>query len=319
MAARRILLLVIAGIVALGTVYMARSMMGSTPIAASAPVPTTEVLAAARDMPTGTILKESDVKWIPWAADSPTGRLYVKGKNDTSLSGAVLREGLRADEPISQGRAVQPHEQGFLAAVLTPGQRAMSVTLTPSAEVAGFIFPGDRVDVILTHSFSRKDVSSLTERRVSETVLSDVRVLALDQKSDNQTTDPKVANLVTLEVTPKQAEKLALAIDMVSQNGIGKGSLSLALRSLAADESAANPNANAAANADPATVNAAALALPATAVGAPDNAAPRSPTWDSEISPAYPAVNGEDGLMQKVQIMRGKDITETNFQRHSTQ
>ena len=163
------------------------------------------------DMPTGTILKENDFKWIIWAADAPTSRLYVKGKNDiANLTGAVLREGIRSEEPLTQGRAVQSHEQGFLAAVLAPGKRAMSITLTPSAEVAGFIFPGDHVDVILAHSFSRKDVSSLTERRVSETVLTDVRVLALDQKSDNQTTDPKVAALATVEVTPKQAEKTGI-------------------------------------------------------------------------------------------------------------
>src|SRR5471030_901632 len=102
----------------------------------------------------------------------------------------------------------------------------MSVTLTPSAEVAGFIFPGDRVDVILTHSFSRKDVSALTERHVSETVLTNARVLALDQKSDDQTTDPKVAQLATLEVTPRQAEKLVLAADLIGGQG-GRGTISL--------------------------------------------------------------------------------------------
>ena len=290
MPRRKILLLMIAGLIALGTVAITRSMM--TPVdvpPAPVAVPVMEILAATRDLPTGTILKESDMKWVGWPKEAETSKLYVKGTaNMESLVGAVLREGLRADEPLIQGRVVQPHEQGFLAAVLTPGLRALSVNLTPSSGVAGFIFPGDHVDVILTHSFSRKDVSELTERRVSETVLTDVRVLALDQKSDSQTTDPKVAQLATLEVTPKQAEKLSLAQDMVSQSGMSHATLSLVLRSLASEDATAAPNAD----------------------------AHRGPTWDSDVSQAFPTVNGEDGLMQKVQIMRGKDITETNFERH---
>jgi pilus assembly protein CpaB len=315
MASRRILLLAVAGIVAVGTIYMARSMMATpdTVVKAPPPIQTTEILAASHDMSTGTILKESDVKWVQWPAEAPTTRLYVKGKNElANVTGGVLREGIRGDEPITLGRVVQPHEQGFLAAVLTPGKRAMSVTLTPSAEVAGFIFPGDHVDVILTHSFSRKDVPGLTERRMSETVLTDVRVLALDQKSDNQVTDPKVAALATLEVTPKQAEKLALSADMVSQGGMGRGSIALVLRSLATDDANTPANGSAPGTVTDANLGTASNIPPVIVMPAP----PTGPTWDSEVSPAYPSVTGEDGLMQKVQIMRGKDVSETNFQRH---
>jgi pilus assembly protein CpaB len=162
--------------------------------------------------------------------------------------------------------------------------RAMSVSLSPTAEVAGFVFPGDRVDVILTHSFSRKDMSDLTERRVSETILQDVRVLALDQRSDNQSTDPKVAQTATLQVDEKQAEKLALAVDMTAAQSVNKASISLVLRGLATDEKS------------------------------PDKKP--TPTWDSDVSPAYPTVNGDDGLMQRVQVMRGKTITEDTFEKH---
>jgi pilus assembly protein CpaB len=240
------------------------------------------------------------MKWIPWATTAETSKLYIKGKVDMStLIGAVLREGLRSDEPILVGRAVQSHEQGFLAAVLTPGMRAVSVTLSPSAEVAGFIFPGDRVDVILTHSFSRKDVSALTERHVSETVLTNVRVLALDQKSDDQSVDPKVAQLATLEVTPKQAEKIVLAADLVGgQSGSGRGAISLALRSLAAETDTSAPTS-------PGSGASVPPPIPVTT----------GPVWDSDVSSAYPAVNGEDGLMQKVQVMRGKEMTESTFER----
>lgn len=287
MSSRKLILLALALFVGLGTFMVFRSAQKPPPVV-RAQIETTEILAAARDLPTGAILRDSDMKWIPWSATAPSDKLFIKGKTDMStLIGAVLREGLREGEPFVAGRVVQPHEQGFLAAVLTPGMRAMAVTLTPSAEVAGFIFPGDRVDVILTHTFSRKDVSALSERYVSETVLSNVRVLALDQKSDNQSTDPKVATLATLEVTPKQAEKLALAADLASsQTAGGRGMLSLVLRSLATEEDTAGT--------------------------------PPGPTWDSDVSSAYPTVRGEDGLMQKVQVMRGKDVSESMFERHNS-
>lgn len=295
MSTRKIVLIALALLIGVGT-YMLTRAPAPTP---NAPVPvevkTTEILAAARDLPTGTILKEVDMKWIPWAAAAESSKLYIKGTTDMSaLVGAVLREGLHADEPFITGRVVQPHEHGFLAAVLAPGMRAVSVSLTPTAGVAGFIFPGDRVDVILTHVFSRKDLSDLAERHVSETLLTNVRVLALDQKSDSQAIEPKIASTATLEVTPKQAEKLALATDIIGGPGaVGRGSISLALCSLATEEtSGVEPVAG----------------VPP----APSN----SPTWDSDVSSAYPTVEGEDRLMHRVEIMRGKDKTEATFERH---
>jgi len=287
MAPRKIALLLAAALVALGTVFVVHSMMtpDAPPPEQQVAIPVTEIAAAARDLPTGTILKETDLKWIQWSSTADTGALFVKGQTNLSdIAGAVVRDGFRSGEPIVSARVAHSHDQGFLAAVLTPGKRAMSVSLSPTAEVAGFIFPGDRVDVILTHSFSRKDSSDLTERRVSETILQDVRVLALDQRSDNQSTDPKVAQLATLEVDEKQAEKLALAVDMTSSSSVNKAAISLILRSLASDETG------------------------------PDTKP--TPTWDSDVSPAYPTVNGDDGLMQRVQVMRGKVITEDTFERH---
>jgi len=288
MSLRKIILLSLALLIGVGTFMVMRSSQQPEQ-APAVEIKTTEILAAGRDIPTGTILKESDMKWIPWAATADTTKLYLKGTTDmSSLIGAVLREGLRANEPFIMGRVVQPHEQGFLAAVLTPGMRAVSLTLTPSAGVAGFIFPGDRVDVILTHTFSRKDSSDLSERRMSETIASDVRALALDQKSDNQSMEPKVATTATLEVTPKQAEALALSAELVgAPGGTSHGAITLALRSLATEGEDVSQQ----------------------------KAARSGPTWDSDVSPAYPTVNGQDGLMQRVQVMRGKDKTETTFER----
>ncbi|MER2519830.1 MAG: Flp pilus assembly protein CpaB [Bdellovibrionales bacterium] len=337
MSSRKIILLSLALLIGLATFLAFRSTTAPKQ-QAQAPIKTTEVAAAARDLAIGTVLKETDLKWIPWPANAENGQLYVKGKIElSSLVGSVLREGFRTDEQIVSAKLVQPHQQGFLAAILLPGMRAMTIPLTPSSSVAGFIFPGDHVDVILTHSFSRKDVSSLTERRVSETVLTDVRVLALDQKSDNHNIEPKVAQLATLEVTPKQAEKLALALDIVgNQNNSSRGMISLIIRSLASEE---EQRGNAVGSKELTTdsglsssstsqiTTTTEQSTTSSAPGVADNAAgdnassaqalrgKRNPTWDSDVSPVYPAVNGEDTLMQKVQVMRGKEITETVFER----
>lgn len=283
---RKIIMLGLALFIGVATFLVFRSSVQPHQEGAAPVISVTEVLAASHDIPMGTILKESDMKWIPWAESAQNSRLYIKGQTDiTTLVGAVVREGLRTDEPVLAGRVVQPHEQGFLAAVLTPGMRAVSISLTPSTGVAGFIFPGDHVDVILTHGFTiknDKNETDSTERRLSETIIENARVLALDQKSDDQSTDPKVAQLATLEVTPKQAEKLTLASDMVGQITAGKGSLSLVLRSLAADDvSTGTPNAD------------------------------HAPTMDSDLSPVFPHVNH----LQKVEVMRGKETTETLFQK----
>ena len=286
MASRKVTLLLAAAVVAVGTVFAVRGLMspeGGSPDAVVA-VQSTEVAVAVRDLPTGTVLKESDLKWAPWVASADTGFMIVKGKaNLADFTGAVVRDGFRAGDPIMSSRIAHSRDQGFLAAVLTPGMRAISISLSPTAQVAGFIFPGDRVDVILTHSFSRKDVPYMSERRISETILQNVRVLALDQRSDNQSNDPKVSQLATLEVSKKDAERLALAIDMATGPG-DKATLMLSLRSLAVDDTSGKED--------------------------------QTPTWDSDVSHSYPSVNGDDGLIHRVQVMRGKTTTENTFERH---
>lgn len=293
MPKRKLILLVAALFIAAGTMFLARSMMApqSTGPAPTASVEASdEVLAAARDMPIGTLIKDGDVKWITWPAGAQSANLLVKGSADKpALIGSVLRQGLHSDEPILSSQVVNPHAQGFLAAVLQPGMRAMSISVNPGGEVAGFVFPGDRVDVILSHKISRKDDVDLTDRHISETVLINARVLALDQKSNDQSTDPKVAQLATLEVTPQQAEHLALAEQL--------GTLSLSLRSLATGDTLPNPPSPG--------------QLPAA-----DLLSTHSHTWDSDVSQAFPVPGGNDSLLQRVQIMRGKTTSESTFERH---
>lgn len=288
METRKIVLLTVALVIAGGTVMMARSALKvQAPVVADgavapAPAPTVvEILVASQDLPTGSIIKESDVKWQAWPAKVAGDVYVVRGQKELGeFTGSVVRQGLRAGEPIMTNRLVRSTEQGFLAAVLMPGKRAISIPITPASGVAGFVFPGDRVDVIVTHKVTRQVPGSqgTNEYHVSETVLKDVRVLALDQKTNDQAREVKIATLATLEVAPEEAEHLALINEM--------GTLSLVLRGLAVDE-------------------------PPSAIKIPS--AEGSFTLDSDVSQVMQKPSNRSGQVQRVQIMRGKEMTETVF------
>lgn len=193
-------------------------------------MPTKEVLVAGEDLSTGTFLKPNHLKWQSWPEDSiPKDYITRDEFKKEDFEGAVTRNHLFANEPITEVRVIHPGEQGFLAAVLDPGKRAVSVPVDATSGIAGFVFPGDIVDVILTFRVGVKEEESNAgqTRYFSETLLRKVRVLAIDQQVDTEDGRAKVAKTSTLEVTGKQAEKVALALEM--------GSLSLSLRSLARD------------------------------------------------------------------------------------
>src|SRR5512134_1880013 len=197
----------------------------------AAPPPPPEILVAKKPMPAGTFVKPEDLEWRPWPKEGLTEAYLIKGKaSEKDLAGAVVRTHLYAGEPITTSRVVHPGEQGFLAAVLDPGKRAVAIPVDGTSGVAGFVFPGDFVDVILT--IKRTVTAEASEgnetRQFSETLLTDVRVLAIDQTLDNDSGAAKVGKNATLEVSPKQAERAALALNM--------GTLSLSLRSLGRQE-----------------------------------------------------------------------------------
>jgi pilus assembly protein CpaB len=144
------------------------------------------------------------------------------------VAGAVLRRPSAEGEPITYGNIVKPGERGFLAAVLDPGLRAVSVPVDEASSNAGLIFPGDHVDLILTQKLGEEGEA---ERQVSETVLEDVRVLAMGRRlrsEEGEEASGGQARTATLEVTPAGAEKVALTTEL--------GKLSLSLRSLARQE-----------------------------------------------------------------------------------
>ena len=164
-----------------------------------------QVLVAATALPAGAIVKPGQVRWQAWPVNAPTAG-YFTGAN---------------------AKLDQPGERGFLAAVLQPGYRAVTVTVTASTGVAGFVMPGDRVDLILSRSL---EGGGPQRRFVSETVLQDVRVLAMDQRAAQAKKDVTIPQTATLEVTPKGAEIIAVTSQV--------GPLSLSLRSLAEPQAA---------------------------------------------------------------------------------
>ncbi len=199
------------------------------------------ILVSARDLGAGSFIKLDHLRWQAWPEDglSPSYLSQPKFQRKNYV-GAVVRRGIAAGEPITGTRIVKPGDRGFLAAVVRPGLRTVAVPVNATSLIAGPVFPGNRVDLILSHRFE-SEVAKKSDRKlrhVSETVLINVRVLAIDQSTDDQKATKKgVPKTATLEVTPKQAEMVAVALNL--------GSLSLSLRSLANDQGE---------NADPASL-----------------------------------------------------------------
>jgi pilus assembly protein CpaB len=231
---QRIIMLVVALVIAGGTVYFLRGYMNAERMAAQqrAPRPVEEpvkpalqVLVAREDIRTGQIVKPDDLRWQAWPEGTLSPAYAVEGRRPLSdFVGAVARTPLAAGEPITEGRVVLPGSRGFMAAVLQPGMRAVSVPVTATSGISGFVFAGDKVDLILTHVV-QPAASGERERQASETILHDIRVVAMDQRLDAKPGEPaQIAKTATLEVTPKQTEMITLAQEM--------GKLSLSLRSL---------------------------------------------------------------------------------------
>jgi pilus assembly protein CpaB len=234
-------------VLALGTAGIAAFLVSQF-LASQTPAPTTtatqtgtqNVLVAARDIVPGAILTADDIRWEPWPETLIDERFIVQpAQVENQAPGQdpqqefldrIARRSIMAGEPMSRDMVIKQGDSGVTAANIAKGMRAITINVTPSQGVAGLVLPNDHVDVLM--SVSVRDIVGIVGwkdvvlKYSAETIMKDLRVVAINQKLSH---DPKEGvaepgNLVTLEVTPDQAERL-----LVSQQ---TGTLSLALRSM---------------------------------------------------------------------------------------
>jgi pilus assembly protein CpaB len=234
MDVKKVALLIGALVIAVVTAVMAKNMFtgaGAAEAAAAPAVPMgPKVLVARKALPVGTIIDAESLAYQAWPKELVQNAYYTEGSPEGDISkllGMVVRNPTTAGQPLTHGALVGPKDRGFLAAALGPGMRAVTVPVSASSGVAGFVFPGDRVDIVLTQAVQGGGEGP--PLKVSETIVRNMRVLATDQRTDSKDEDGKTLvktfSNITLEATPRIAEKIAVAQSL--------GQLSLALRSIA--------------------------------------------------------------------------------------
>ena len=214
------------------------------------------VLVAARTIALGTLLRKEDIAWKDVMPGEVRPGYLMRGQvSEAEFLGAISRRNFAQDEPLIASEFVKPGDRQFLAAVLKPGSRAISIFVDAAQSAAGMALPGDRVDVILTQSFGEQ-ATDPGRKTVSETMLRDVRVIAIDQSLTPSTnvaaaisTEARIPKTVTLELLERQAEALMVAAQL--------GKFQLAV-----------------------------LPLERVAVEHPEEQTEAGPVWASDVSPA---------------------------------
>ncbi len=222
-------LIFLALIAAGGTAYLARQFLATPTTTVAVPArpeaQATMVLVAAQDIPAGAIMSQSSYGWQPWPALSIEPDYVVSapdGSNRAQLEEqfieTVARRGIADGTPLTARMVFRRDAPGFLAGALEPGKRAVAVPVTAVTGAAGFVLPGDFVDVMLTHDIRRDFatggggstpvIADSIIRYTSETILHNIRVLAVDQDMNDFEATAILVRTVTLEVTPRQAETL---------------------------------------------------------------------------------------------------------------
>lgn len=300
MRARTLLLLTLAIVLAGSTAMLARSWLAaqrSKEIAEAAPLlppkPVRSVLVTRADLRRGQILRPEDLVWQVWPEGGIDKNYVVMGgpKTPESYAGWVAKNPVGAGEPITDSKIIAPGDRGFLAAVLRPGMRAISVPVTVTSGISGFIFPGDQVDLLLTYQVpapqtTGEDKKAVYEHKASATVMRNIRVIGIDQRLESKAGEAVVAHTATFEVTPKQSEGIALASEI--------GKVALTLRSLVPA---------------PGEPGAGDKLADASGAPSPDSPIVESATYtlDNEISPLLPkrASGKADSDAGVVTILRG--------------
>lgn len=267
MGAARIAIIIVACVAAIGLAIIVRNMMAGdkapAPVAAvqAAPAaPMTQVLVAKRDLPVGTRIAAGDLDWQAWPVASLNPAFFTNGAVQTpvqptgvvakaaqgaakaveSMGGggaameafydAIVREPVLTGEPLTSRKIIRGGEGGYMSVLLTPGMRAVSVPVTAETGVAGFIMPGDRVDLLQSREVERASSFTNPEKtrvRITDVIIRNARVLALDQKTvPEKDAQSIVATTVTLEVPTD-------AVAAVVEAKAREGKLDLTLRSYA--------------------------------------------------------------------------------------
>jgi pilus assembly protein CpaB len=228
-AARIVVLAVAVGAGGLAALLAGRS---EKPAPVKQPAPPTiasvDVLVAKTDIATGKALSPADMQWQAWPTSAATGNFIRRSERPDAiekLSGEIARAPFVAGEPIREAKLINAKGSGFMAAILPSGMRAVSTPISPETGAGGFILPNDHVDVILTRRDRDAEKATGGEVQISETILTNVRVLAIDQNIQEKDGQKVViGKTATLELSPREAETLVLAQRL--------GTLSLALRSI---------------------------------------------------------------------------------------
>lgn len=289
MNARSLILLMVVVVAVGAAVFLSRSYFSSLEEkaqTAEAPSKLNRILVAKETLLVGTAVELKQFAWVNWP-DAALRPEYVSEKSykSSDIVGTTVRHTLVQGAPLTRGSLINAKDRSTTAAVLTPGMRAVSVSINAQTGVAGFAFAGDRVDVILTHAVSGEGKDRFP---ISETVLQNVRLLGLDGRGVGKAGTVKAGKTATLEVTPKMAEKLALISRL--------GTLTLSLRSI--QDADGKPSI--------------------TPVGET-----LTGTWGSEVSRVLPSISGEkkqdNGSIQRasdtVIVTRGSKTTEEKIER----
>ena len=214
--------------------FLVRGLIGGQNNASAMPkTELAEIMVSSKAIEAGAKIMPGDLKWQGWPKSALDASFITKESQPNALedsaAGSVARIPMVSGEPVTAQKVIKADGAGFMAAVLTPGMRAVGVKLTTERGAGGFILPNDRVDVIMTRKLGT-DGNGVPAYSAA-TVLEDVRVLAIDQTSQEEGESKSiVGKTATLELSGVQAQTMALAEAM--------GDLSLSLRSLGKDESA---------------------------------------------------------------------------------
>jgi pilus assembly protein CpaB len=229
MKAARLIVMGTALVAAGGAAFLALRLVNREPeiqeVESGPAVQITEVLVAAKDISMGANLKGGALRWQSWPTDA-VGRGFIqRSEKPDALSelekGAIARVAILEGEPIRDAKIVQS-ERGYMSAILPAGHRAIATTISTATSAGGFILPNDRVDVIMTRRAKTDD----GEEFVTETILENIRVLAIDQAIEEKDGESVVVGeTATLQLTPREAEVLTVAQQMAER-------LALSLRSL---------------------------------------------------------------------------------------